>query len=45
MGLVWGEVKGIDKNRGQTRGVLQSHIEEYGIRQSLWAISKKIAFL
>ena len=32
MGSVRGEVKVIDKNGGQTRGVLQSHMEEYGIR-------------
>ena len=32
MGLVGGEVKVLDKNGGQTRGVLQSHMEEYGIR-------------
>ena len=31
MGLVGGEVKVLDKNRGETRGVLQSHMDEYGI--------------
>ena len=45
IGLVGGEGKVIDENRGQTRGVLQSHMEEYGIRKSLRAITKKIAFL
>ena len=45
MGSVRGEVKVIDKNGGQTRGVLQSHMEEYGIRKSLRAITKKKAFL
>ena len=45
IGLVGGEGKGIDENRGQTRGALQSHMEEYGIRRCLLAITKKIAFL
>ena len=45
IGLVGGEGKVIDENRGQTRGVLQSHMEEYDIRRCLLAITKKIAFL
>ena len=45
IGLVGGEGKVIDKNRGRTRGVLQSHMDEYGIRWSFRAISKWIAFL
>ena len=45
IGLVGGGGKVLDENRGQTRGVLQSHMEEYGIRKSLRAITKNIAFL
>ena len=34
IGLVGDEGKVIDKNRGLTRGVLQSHMEKYGIKIS-----------
>ena len=41
---LWYEVEVVERNGGQTLGVLGSLMEEYDLRYVLWPLSAKIAF-